>query len=240
MEWDKAPDASPYTVRLQISVEDRRGILADVSSRIADINTNIHDVEATVDEDQRGSIRMTVEISDVKHLEKVMKSIKNVEGRAGGRTDDERELSRGSSSSAVLAEIGDERRFRPARRAAAAAAWIVARAGAGDGKYVAVDLVHRRELAHVRQIDGRLDDAGEGRAGGRRGPRRGSSAPDASARRCRRRRAGPVAGIEGNLAGQEQEVAGPDGLAVRADGAGRVGGRNWAVEHAPATGLRRP
>ena len=29
---------------------------------------------------QRGSIRMTVEISDVKHLEKVMKSIKNIEG----------------------------------------------------------------------------------------------------------------------------------------------------------------
>ena len=52
----------PYTVRLRISVEDRRGILADVSSRIADINTNIRDVEATVDEAQRGSIRMTVEI----------------------------------------------------------------------------------------------------------------------------------------------------------------------------------
>ena len=80
VEWDKGIDASPYTVRLKISVEDRRGILADVSSRIADINTNIRDVEATVDEDQRGSIRMTVEISDVKHLEKVMKSIKNVEG----------------------------------------------------------------------------------------------------------------------------------------------------------------
>ena len=80
VEWDKASDASPYTVRLRISVEDRRGILADVSSRIADINTNIRDVEATVDDDQRGSIRMTVEISDVKHLEKVMKSIKNVDG----------------------------------------------------------------------------------------------------------------------------------------------------------------
>ena len=73
-------DASPYTVRLRISVEDRRGILADVSSRIADINTNIRDVEATVDEAQRGSIRMTVEISDVKHLDKVMRSLKSVEG----------------------------------------------------------------------------------------------------------------------------------------------------------------
>jgi GTP pyrophosphokinase len=80
VEWDKAADASPYTVRLKISVEDRRGILADVSSRIADINTNIRDVEATVGADRLGSIRMTVEISDVKHLERVMKSIKNIEG----------------------------------------------------------------------------------------------------------------------------------------------------------------
>ena len=80
VEWDKGSDASPYTVRLRISVEDRRGILADVSSRIADINTNIRDVEATVDEEQRGSIRMTVEISDVKHLDKVMRSLKSVDG----------------------------------------------------------------------------------------------------------------------------------------------------------------
>jgi GTP pyrophosphokinase len=80
VEWDKTGDASPYTVRLRIKVEDRRGILADVSSRIADINTNIRDIEATVDAEHRGSIRMTVEISDVKHLERVMKSLKNVEG----------------------------------------------------------------------------------------------------------------------------------------------------------------
>jgi GTP diphosphokinase / guanosine-3',5'-bis(diphosphate) 3'-diphosphatase len=80
VEWDKSADGSPYTVRLKISVEDRRGILADVSSRIAGIKTNIRDVEANVDADHHGSIRMTVEINDVKHLEKVMKSIRNVEG----------------------------------------------------------------------------------------------------------------------------------------------------------------
>jgi guanosine-3',5'-bis(diphosphate) 3'-pyrophosphohydrolase len=80
VEWDKTTDASPYSVRLRISVADRRGILADVSTRIADINTNIRDVEATVDEGQRGSIRMTVEISDLKHLDKVVKSLKSVDG----------------------------------------------------------------------------------------------------------------------------------------------------------------
>ena len=80
VEWDKASDVSPYSVRLRISVEDRRGILADVSTRIAAINTNIRDFEATVGEDHRGSIRLTVEISDLKHLERVMKSIRGVNG----------------------------------------------------------------------------------------------------------------------------------------------------------------
>jgi GTP pyrophosphokinase len=80
VEWDNGTDALPYSVRLKISVEDRRGILADVSSRIADFNTNIRDVEASTGDDQRGSMRVTVEISDLRHLERVMKAIRNVEG----------------------------------------------------------------------------------------------------------------------------------------------------------------
>ena len=72
-------DAATYTVRLSIQVEDRKGILADVSSKIAGINTNIRNVEATVDS-QMGRIDMTVEISDVKHLQKVIKSLKSVAG----------------------------------------------------------------------------------------------------------------------------------------------------------------
>ena len=79
VEWDKGEDAKPYTVRLTIQVEDRRGILADVSSKIAGINTNIRNVEATVD-DQMGRIDMTVEISDVKHLQKVIKSLRSIAG----------------------------------------------------------------------------------------------------------------------------------------------------------------
>jgi GTP diphosphokinase / guanosine-3',5'-bis(diphosphate) 3'-diphosphatase len=79
VEWDKGSDASPYTVRLSIQVEDRKGILADVTSKIAGINTNIRNVEATTT-DQMGRIDMTVEISDVKHLQKVVKSLRSVEG----------------------------------------------------------------------------------------------------------------------------------------------------------------
>jgi GTP pyrophosphokinase len=79
VEWDKGADAAPYTVRLSIQVEDRKGILADVSAKIAGINTNIRNVEATTDASM-GRIDMTVEISDVKHLQKVIKSLRSIAG----------------------------------------------------------------------------------------------------------------------------------------------------------------
>jgi guanosine-3',5'-bis(diphosphate) 3'-pyrophosphohydrolase len=89
VEWDKGDAVARYTVKLTMEVEDRKGVLAAVSARIADINTNIKNMEAHTDEDQRARIDMTVEISDLKHLEKVMKSLRGVAGvidveRAGG------------------------------------------------------------------------------------------------------------------------------------------------------------
>ena len=55
----RATATSPrYTVKLTMEVEDRKGLLADVSAKIADINTNIKNMEAhTDDDDQRGADR---------------------------------------------------------------------------------------------------------------------------------------------------------------------------------------
>jgi GTP diphosphokinase / guanosine-3',5'-bis(diphosphate) 3'-diphosphatase len=83
VEWDKssgADAAARYTVKLTMEVEDRKGLLAAVSAKIADINTNIKNMEARTDNDQHARIDMTVEISDLKHLEKVIKSLKTVDG----------------------------------------------------------------------------------------------------------------------------------------------------------------
>ncbi|MGH9331541.1 MAG: RelA/SpoT family protein, partial [Vicinamibacterales bacterium] len=80
VEWDKEGDPAKYIVRLSIQVEDRKGILADISAKIAGIDTNIKNVEATSNGDNRGNIRMTIEISDMKHLEKVIKSLRAVKG----------------------------------------------------------------------------------------------------------------------------------------------------------------
>jgi GTP pyrophosphokinase len=80
VEWDKGGDAAPYTVRLTMQVEDRKGMLAQLSASIADINTNILSLEATTGADTHARIDMTVEIKDVKHLEKVIKSLRRVDG----------------------------------------------------------------------------------------------------------------------------------------------------------------
>jgi guanosine-3',5'-bis(diphosphate) 3'-pyrophosphohydrolase len=83
VEWDKADAVARYTVKLTMEVEDRKGLLAAVSAKIADINTNIKNMEAHTDEGQNARIDMTVEINDLKHLEKVIKSLRGVDGVLG-------------------------------------------------------------------------------------------------------------------------------------------------------------
>ncbi len=80
VEWDKGGDPAPYTVRLTMQVEDRKGMLAEISAKVSDINTNITNMEARTGADHQARIDMTVEISDLKHLQKVIKSLRSVEG----------------------------------------------------------------------------------------------------------------------------------------------------------------
>jgi len=81
VEWDTGTDSASYTVRLTMHVEDRKGMLAELSARIADINTNILTLEADAGTDHHHArINMTVEIADLKHLEKVIKSLRKVDG----------------------------------------------------------------------------------------------------------------------------------------------------------------
>jgi GTP pyrophosphokinase len=84
VEWDQAgSDQAAYTVRLTMQVEDRKGMLAEISAKVSDINTNITNMQARTGDDQQARIDMTVEIRDMKHLDKVIKSIKGVQGVLG-------------------------------------------------------------------------------------------------------------------------------------------------------------
>jgi GTP pyrophosphokinase len=80
VEWDRGADQGGYTVDLTLSVEDRKGLLAEISAKIAEVNTNITNIEAKTQDGHLGRMTMTLEIRDLKHLEKVLQAIRKVPG----------------------------------------------------------------------------------------------------------------------------------------------------------------
>ena len=81
VEWDAAgADLAAYTVRLSMQVEDRQGMLAEISARVSEIDTNITTMEAQTGEDRLARIEMTVQIRDVKHLDRVIRALRGIDG----------------------------------------------------------------------------------------------------------------------------------------------------------------
>ena len=79
VEWASKPEKTAYAVKLLATTENRTGMIAGITGAISDMKTGIRDARASVSE-ERGRIEVTVEVFDVKHLDKVMVSIKNVPG----------------------------------------------------------------------------------------------------------------------------------------------------------------
>src|SRR2546425_6478326 len=80
VEWAAtAPSAEAYAVPLTIVTEDRPGMLAEIAAAISDVKANILNVEART-ADERGTIEITVEIPDMKHLERVIAYIRKIGG----------------------------------------------------------------------------------------------------------------------------------------------------------------
>ncbi len=81
VEWGgKGLAALNDPVKLTVITEDRQGMLAALTAAIADIKTNIRDARAGVFDNGSAQIDITVEISDVKHLERVISALKGVDG----------------------------------------------------------------------------------------------------------------------------------------------------------------
>jgi len=78
VEWTSSSESS-YAVKLSILVDDRQGMLAEITSVISDLHANIKNIEAQ-SEDQRGLVHVTIEVADLKHLEKTIGSIKKIKG----------------------------------------------------------------------------------------------------------------------------------------------------------------
>jgi GTP pyrophosphokinase len=80
VEWAGKSDNAAYAVKLLAITENRTGMIAGITGAISDMKTGIRDARASVASDERGRIEVTVEVFDVKHLDKVINSIKSVPG----------------------------------------------------------------------------------------------------------------------------------------------------------------
>src|SRR6266498_933824 len=80
VEWAGKPEKTAYAVKLLAITENRTGMIAGITGAISDMKTGIRDARASVAPDEKGHIEVTVEVFDVKHLDKVISSIKGVPG----------------------------------------------------------------------------------------------------------------------------------------------------------------
>ncbi|HEX7174039.1 MAG TPA: bifunctional (p)ppGpp synthetase/guanosine-3',5'-bis(diphosphate) 3'-pyrophosphohydrolase [Pyrinomonadaceae bacterium] len=80
VEWAGKDDQSAYAVKLLAITENRTGMIAGITNVISDMKTGIREARASVSSDNQGRIEVTVEVFDVKHLDKVMTSIRKVPG----------------------------------------------------------------------------------------------------------------------------------------------------------------
>jgi GTP diphosphokinase / guanosine-3',5'-bis(diphosphate) 3'-diphosphatase len=79
VEWINVSGDELFSVRLAITVEDRQGILAEITSAISNLKTNIRESRSSTD-GGKGLVEVTIEIHDTKHLQKVVQVLKSIRG----------------------------------------------------------------------------------------------------------------------------------------------------------------
>ncbi|MCU0242892.1 MAG: bifunctional (p)ppGpp synthetase/guanosine-3',5'-bis(diphosphate) 3'-pyrophosphohydrolase [Vicinamibacteria bacterium] len=83
VEWDTDSKTVAYEVHLSIAMEDRSGLLADITGVLRTLDTDIRSAEANTFDDHTAAIELRVRVNDLKHLEKVIKALYTVKGVIG-------------------------------------------------------------------------------------------------------------------------------------------------------------
>jgi guanosine-3',5'-bis(diphosphate) 3'-pyrophosphohydrolase len=78
--WSGKKTDGRFPAELQISTEDRPGLLADLTQVIAEEKSNIRGIEARSEAGRGGEIQVVVEIEDVKHLERILRRLRAIPG----------------------------------------------------------------------------------------------------------------------------------------------------------------
>jgi len=79
VEWDTAAP-SLHAVKIAVIAQDKTGVLANVSSAIAECKANISRAEIITREDRKAELDFIVEVDDTAHLNRVLKTIERIDG----------------------------------------------------------------------------------------------------------------------------------------------------------------
>ncbi|HET7438962.1 MAG TPA: bifunctional (p)ppGpp synthetase/guanosine-3',5'-bis(diphosphate) 3'-pyrophosphohydrolase [Nitrospira sp.] len=79
VDWDNATP-STHAVKVSVMAVDKTGVLANVSSAIAECHANISRAEITTREDRKAVLDFIIEIGGTQHLDQVLKAIERVDG----------------------------------------------------------------------------------------------------------------------------------------------------------------
>lgn len=79
VEWDTTAP-STHAVKVSVLAVDKTGVLANVSSSIAECEANVSRAEITTREDRKAALDFVIEVTDTAHLDRVLKAIERVDG----------------------------------------------------------------------------------------------------------------------------------------------------------------
>ncbi|MBM4307301.1 MAG: bifunctional (p)ppGpp synthetase/guanosine-3',5'-bis(diphosphate) 3'-pyrophosphohydrolase [Deltaproteobacteria bacterium] len=79
VEWDSTKEYS-YPVRIRIYSDDKKGLLAEISSSIASNEANITNARVETTDDRRAVGTFELQIRDLNHLKKVIKGLEKIKG----------------------------------------------------------------------------------------------------------------------------------------------------------------
>ena len=79
VEWDSTKEYS-YPVRIRVYSEDKKGLLAEISSSMSSNEANITNARVDTTEEKRAVGTFEVEIRDLGHLKKVIKGLEKIKG----------------------------------------------------------------------------------------------------------------------------------------------------------------
>ncbi|WP_203335532.1 RelA/SpoT family protein [Nocardioides limicola] len=81
VEVSWAPTAqSTYLVNIQVEALDRTRLLSDITMALSDVHVNILNASLTTTRDRVAKSRFTFEMADAKHLDTILKAVRNVPG----------------------------------------------------------------------------------------------------------------------------------------------------------------